>query len=206
MSLYERYVLPHVINLACGTRVVEAFRRQVVPRASGQVLEVGMGTGINLPLYNAKNVEFVWGLEPAIGMREKARKRVQASPVDVRWLDLPGEQIPLPDNSVDTVLLTFTLCTITDWQAALAQMHRVLKPQGKLIFCEHGLAPDQPVQRWQHRLNSLWGACAGGCNLNRDTEQCLQHGGFKITELHQQYAEATPKFAGFVSWGEAVKQ
>jgi len=205
MSFYERYVLPHVINLACGTRVVEAFRRNVVPRARGQVLEVGMGTGINLPLYKAENVEFVWGLEPAEGMRKMARKRVQAAPVDVRWLDLPGEQIPLPDNSVDTILLTFTLCTIADWQAALAQMHRVLKPQGKLLFCEHGLAPDQPVQRWQHRLNPLWSACAGGCNLNRHTEHCLRDGGFKITELNQQYAEATPKFAGFVSWGEAVK-
>lgn len=205
MGFYDRHVLPHVINLACGTAVVETFRRQVVPRASGQVLEVGLGTGINLPLYDAASVEFVWGLEPAEGMRKMAQKRVRAAPFDVRWLDLPGEQIPLPDNSVDTVLLTFTLCTIPDWQAALEQMRRVLKPQGRLLFCEHGLAPDGPVQRWQHRLNPLWSKCAGGCNLNRHTEQCIKNGGFKITELNQQYAEATPKFAGFVSWGEAVK-
>jgi ubiquinone/menaquinone biosynthesis C-methylase UbiE len=206
MGFYDRYVLPHVINIACGTAVVEALRQQVVPRATGQVLEVGMGTGINLPLYKPENIEFVWGLEPSPDMRRLAQKRVQAAPFAVRWLDLPGEQIPLDDNSVDTVLLTFTLCTIPDWQTALKQMHRVLKPTGKLLFLEHGLAPDHAVQGWQHRLNPLWNKCAGGCNLNRDTGQCLRSGGFKITELSQQYAEATPKFAGYVSWGEAVKQ
>lgn len=206
MSLYERYILPHVINIACGTQVVQELRQQVVPRARGQVLEVGMGTGINLPFYTPENVDFVWGLEPSLGMREKAAKRVRAAPFAVRWLDLPGEEIPLPDNSVDTVLLTFTLCTIPDWLTALKQMRRVLKPDGQLLFCEHGLAPDHHVQRWQHRLNRVWGCCAGGCNLNRPTAQYLRDGGFAITELNEQYADATPKFAGYVSWGAALKQ
>ena len=205
MNLYERYILPPMINLVCGTQVIEELRRQVVPRARGQVLEVGMGSGINLPLYEPANIEFVWGLEPSEGMRKLAAKRVAAAPFDVRWLDLPGEEIPLADNSVDTVLLTFTLCTIPDWRTALQQMRRVLKPGGELLFCEHGLAPDHGVARWQHRVNPLWKKCAGGCHLNRPTPDYLREGGFEIVELQQQYAEATPKIAGFVSWGVATK-
>jgi ubiquinone/menaquinone biosynthesis C-methylase UbiE len=206
MGIYDRYILPHVINLACGTPQVEAMRQLVVPRSRGQVLEVGMGTGINIPLYRPENIDFVWGLEPALGMRKLAEKRVAAAPFAVRWLDLPGEEIPLDDNSVDTVLLTFTLCTIPDWLTALRQMHRVLKPDGQLLFCEHGLSPHHNVQRWQHRLNPVWSKCAGGCNLNRPTAQYLRDGGFVIEELGEQYVEATPKFAGYVSWGVAHKR
>ena len=138
-------------------------------------------------------------------MRRLAAKRVAAAPFEVRWLDLPGEEIPLDDNSVDTVLLTFTLCTIPDWHTALRQMYRVLKPNGRLLFCEHGLAPDHNVRHWQHRITPLWKKCAGGCHLNRPIAQYLREGGFDVTELREQYVEATPKFAGFVSSGVAVK-
>lgn len=205
MNLYERYILPPMIDLVCGTRVIEELRRKVVPQASGAVLEVGMGSGINLPLYDPARIDLVWGLEPSEGMRRQAAKRVEAAPFEVRWLDLPGEQIPLDDHSVDTVLLTFTLCTIPDWHAALRQMYRVLKPNGRLLFCEHGLAPDHHVQRWQHRINPLWKKCAGGCHLNRPTDDYLQQGGFTVTQIEREYVQSMPKVAGFVSWGVAVK-
>jgi ubiquinone/menaquinone biosynthesis C-methylase UbiE len=205
MSFYEERILPTFINLACGTSVIMDARRHVVPRARGQVLEVGMGSGINLPLYDPSGIECVWGLEPSAGMRRLAAQRVAAAPFEVKWLALPGEQIPLPDDSVDTVLLTFTLCTIPDWRAALAQMRRVLKPEGKLLFCEHGLAPDAAVQRWQHRLNPLWKRCAGGCNINRPMVALIAESGFVIEESHSSYMPSTPRIAGFVSWGQARK-
>ena len=203
MSIYERYVLPTFINLACGTPVIMAMRQHVVPQATGIVLEVGMGSGINLPLYNPAKIEFVWGLEPSEGMRKLAVKRVAAAPFEVKWLDLPGEAIPLDDASVDTVLLTFTLCTIPDWKTALQQMHRVLKPDGKLLFCEHGLAPDSTVQQWQHRINPLWKKCAGGCNLNRPIAACIREAGFVIDEVYADYMLDTPRIAGYVTWGVA---
>ena len=135
MSFYEEHILPHVINCACGMKTVAKQREKIVPQARGQVLEVGMGSGLNLPFYHTDAVDFVWGLEPSSGMRAKAQANIDAASVAVRWLDLPGEHIPFEDNSVDTVLLTYTLCTIPDWFAALKQMQRVLKPQGKLLFC-----------------------------------------------------------------------
>lgn len=204
MSFYDDRVLPLCINAACGTRAIAAERRKVVPLARGRVLEVGMGSALNLPFYDPDKVEWVWGLEPSAGMRRKAQANLARSAVDVRWLDLPGEQIPLEDQSVDTVLLTFTLCTIPDWHAALAQMHRVLKPDGQLLFCEHGLAPDPSVQRWQNRINPLWKKLCGGCNINRPTTQALESGGFRITELSNAYLPQTPRFVGYLYRGQAV--
>ena len=139
-------------------------------------------------------------------MRRKAEKKhLKNSPVEVRWLDLPGEQIPLPDNSVDTVLLTFTLCTIPDWRAALAQMHRVLKDDGELLFCEHGLSPDAGVARWQNRITPMWKCLAGGCHLNRPINELLTEGGFDITEIKQRYISGAPRIAGYVFSGRARK-
>ena len=206
MSLYEKYLLPSVIDRACSMPEVMQLRAEVVPQCRGQVLEVGMGSGINLSLYEADKVDWVWGLEPSEGMRRKAEKQhLKNSPVEVRWLDLPGEQIPLPDNSVDTVLLTFTLCTIPDWRAALAQMHRVLKDDGELLFCEHGLSPDAGVARWQNRITPMWKCLAGGCHLNRPINELLTEGGFDITEIKQRYISGAPRIAGYVFSGRARK-
>ncbi len=205
MGIYDRYILPRAINLACGTSVIMDMRAQVVPRARGRVLEVGMGSGINLPLYRSEQVEWVWGLEPSEGMHALAQSRVKAAPFPVHWLTAPAEKIPLEDNSVDTVLLTFTLCTIPDWKAALREMHRVLKPDGQLLFCEHGLAPEPGVQAWQQRINPLWKKCAGGCNINRPMAALIRDGGFTISELHEDYMPQTPRIAGYVAWGVAVK-
>ncbi|MEC8427095.1 MAG: class I SAM-dependent methyltransferase [Pseudomonadota bacterium] len=203
MSLYEKYVLPHVINCACGSKPMMKQREKIVPLAHGKVLEIGMGSGLNLPYYDPDKVEMVWGLEPSEGMREKARSRVEAAPFDVQWLGLPGEEIPLEDHSVDCIVLTFTLCTIPDWLSALKQMRRVLKPGGKLLFSEHGLAPDAKVEKWQNRINPSWKVIAGGCNLNRPIPKLIQEGGFNIDSMESMYLPSTPKFVGFSYWGIA---
>ncbi len=165
MSFYEEYCLPHIIDLGCGSEPVREQRAKVVPLAEGRVLEVGMGSGLNLAYYDPEKVDFVWGLEPSQGMRKKARKNLSRSDIKVEWLDLTCEEIPLEDKSADTVLLTYTLCTIDDWLIALQQMRRVLKPGGTLVFCEHGYAPDESIQKWQDRLNPIWKIVAGGCHI-----------------------------------------
>jgi ubiquinone/menaquinone biosynthesis C-methylase UbiE len=136
-------------------------------------------------------------------MRRLARERVAAAPFEVKLLDLPGEEIPLEDKSVDTILLTFTLCTIPDFQKALAQMRRVLKPGGQLIFCEHGEAPDESVRAWQNRINPIWKRIAGGCNINRPVPQYLQNAGFTLDKLESRYLPDTPRIAAFNYWGVA---
>lgn len=177
-------------------------RAKVVPNAYGQVLEVGMGSGLNLEYYDRSKVDVVWGLEPSEGMRRKAQANLNKTDLDVRWLDLPGENVPLKENSIDSVMLTYTLCTIPDWHKALLEMRRVLKPGGQLFFCEHGEAPDVEVQRWQKRVNPVWKIIAGGCNLNRQIPQCLEHAGFSIAEMEQGYVKG-PRLAAYNYWGVA---
>ena len=206
MSFYEEKILPHIINCGCSNEPIMQLRSRVVPKAEGEVLEVGMGSGLNLKLYNPTKVRKVWGLEPSVGMRAKAKKNLDQSPVTVEWLDLPGERVPLDDQSVDTVVLTYTLCSIADWPAALAQMYRVLKPGGKLLFCEHGLSPDPKVQKWQDRINPVWKKLFGGCNVNRPIVECITSAGFDVIEQHNEYIEKAPRFAGYMFYGEAVKR
>lgn len=205
MGFYDEKILPTLIDVGCSLEPAMALRRKLVPEARGRVLEVGMGSGINLALYNPDQVEFVWGLEPSPGMRHKARSNIANSPVEVRLLDLPGEQIPLEDNSVDTVLLTFTLCTIPDWQAALAQMYRVMKPGARLLFCEHGRADSPALQKWQDRITPLWKKCFGGCHLNRPIASLIEEGGFTIHSLENFYMEKGPKFVGYMYFGHASR-
>lgn len=203
MNVYEDKVLPHLINCACGNKAISRLRKEIVPQCEGIVLEVGMGSGLNLRHYDAEKVEFVWGLEPSIGMRDKAESNLAKSPVEVRWLDLPGEEIPLEDESVDTVLLTYTLCTIPNTDAALKQIKRVLKPGGKLLFCEHGQSDDRRIRKWQNRLNPVWSKLAGGCNLNRTIDSLIAGSGFQIRQMKEFYTPGVPKFAGFTYMGEA---
>lgn len=203
MGVWEQRILPWLIDAGCGTSPIMKQRAKVVPLATGVVLEPGMGPGHNLALYDPSRVEMVWGLEPAQAMRGRAQRNLDTSPVPVRWLDLPGERVPLDDASVDTVVLTYTLCTIADWAAALAQFRRVLKPDGRLLFCEHGLAPDPGVQMWQHRINGGWQKLCGGCNLNRDIPAMLRSAGFTPERVETAYLPGTPRFAGFNYWGEA---
>jgi ubiquinone/menaquinone biosynthesis C-methylase UbiE len=202
MPVYEDYILPHLIDCACSTRPSRKQREKVVPLARGDVLEIGFGSGLNLPHYNPARVRKIWALEPAAGMRRKAAPNIGRSNLEVEFIDLPGEEIPLDDDSVDTVLVTYTLCTIPDAHAALEGMRRVLKPGGKLIYCEHGIAPDENVRRWQDRLNAAWKRVSGGCNMNRDIPALIRQNGFDIENDERMYIPGV-RMLCYNFWGTA---
>lgn len=202
MKWYEEYCLPYLINCACSMRAIDKQREKVVPLAHGKVLEIGMGSGLNLKHYDRAQVEHLWGLEPSEGMRKKAQSNIVNSGLNVEWLDLPSESIPLADNAADTIVLTYTLCTIPDPVSALKEMRRVLKPEGRLLFSEHGIAPEPSVQKWQARINPVWKKIAGGCNLNRDIPSLISSVGFHIGSLQQCYIKG-PKVAAYQYWGQA---
>jgi ubiquinone/menaquinone biosynthesis C-methylase UbiE len=200
MSFYEDRILPHLINLACSSKPTRKQREKIVPLAEGDVLEIGFGSGLNLPFYDLQKVRKIWGLEPSAGMRRKARPSVDASKADVEFIDLPGEEIPLRADSVDTVLVTYTLCSIPDATAALEGMRRVLKPGGRLLYCEHGIAPDENVRRWQRRFNPAWSKFSGGCNMNRDIVGLIRESGFEITSDERMYIPGA-KMLSYNFWG-----
>jgi ubiquinone/menaquinone biosynthesis C-methylase UbiE len=206
MGFYDKHILPHFINCACAAKPIMKQREKVVPLARGTVLEIGIGTGLNLPLYDAGKVTRLIGLDPSEASWELARTRAANLKFGVEFIGLPGEEIPLDDASVDTVLVTFALCTIPDPVSALRGMARVLRPGGDLLFCEHGRAPDPRVRTWQDRLNPMWRKMAGGCHLNRDIPQLLSAGGFSVSALHTGYLPGTPRFAGFNYWGSAARE
>lgn len=206
MDIYNEHCLPHLTNCVCGMKALERQRALIVPQAQGCVLEVGMGTALNLPFYDKEKVTRLWGLEPSPGMRRAARGNVRRSGLEVEWLDLPAARIPLDNATVDTVLLTFTLCSIADWRGALAEMRRVLKAQGRLLFCEHGAAPDPSVLKWQHRITPWWKHAAGGCHLDRQIPSLLEEGGFRITEMESGYMGGVPRIAGYTYRGSAAKR
>jgi ubiquinone/menaquinone biosynthesis C-methylase UbiE len=202
MSLYEDRVLPHLIDLACSTKPTRKQRQKIVHLAEGDVLEIGFGSGLNLPYYDTDKVRKIFALEPSEGMRRKAQPNVVASGLDVELINLPGETIPLEPKSVDTVLVTFTLCSIDETLAALEGMRRVLKPGGKLLYCEHGIAPDENVSRWQHRLNPGWKRFSGGCNMNRDIPALIAGSGFRITNDERMYIPGL-RILSYNYWGTA---
>lgn len=203
MRLYDRHILPRIINFACSSSPNMKQREKVVPLAEGEVLEIGMGSGLNLPYYDTGKVRKVWGLEPSEGMRQLARKKLEGSKLEVEMIDLLGEEIPLESNSIDTVVLMYTLCTIPDAPTALRGMQRVLRPGGKLLFCEHGLAPDTGVRRWQNRINPTWRRLSGGCNLNRDIPRLLKASGFRVVVDERMYIPGL-RFLSYNYWGTAV--
>lgn len=203
MSFYDRYVLPHLLDCVCGLPDVTAERARLIPRAHGRVLEIGIGTGLNLPHYDARKVQHIHGVDPAPQMQKKALQRAARTGIAVETVPLIVEQIGAADASYDCVVCTFTLCTIPDGVSALREMRRVLKPGGELLFCEHGLAPDAGVQRWQQRLNPLWGRLAGGCQLHRDVPQLLQDGGFAVRTMERKYLPG-PRPMAYLYAGTAV--
>ncbi|MCP4300546.1 MAG: class I SAM-dependent methyltransferase [Gammaproteobacteria bacterium] len=202
MSWYEEKILPRLINLACASKPTRKQREKIVPQASGDVLEIGFGSGLNLPFYDREKVRRIWGLEPSEGMRRLASDAIGKAAVDVEFIDLPGEEIPLDDDSADTVLVTYTLCTIPEVLVALEGMRRVLKPRGQLLFCEHGKAPDDNVQKWQERLNPTWKKFSGGCNMNRDIPAILEESGFVIEDDNRMYIPGI-KSLSYNFWGSA---
>ena len=202
MGFYDEKILPRLINLACAAKPTMKQREKVVPQAAGDILEIGFGSGLNVPYYDKQKVRKIFALEPSEGMRKLAADRVSASGMDIEFIDLPGEEIPLEADSVDTVLVTFTLCTIPDVAAALEGMRRALKPGGKLVFCEHGKAPDAGVLKWQNRLNPAWRKIGGGCNMNRDIPALIKDSGFRITVDERMYIPG-PRILSYNYWGSA---
>lgn len=205
MGFYNKYILPKFINCACGSKPINYQRDKLVPYAKGIVLDIGIGSGLNIPFYNKSNINHLYGLDPSPELLEIAKKVAKNHKLEIEFLECGAESIPLPDDSIDTIVITYTMCTIPDISLSNAEMLRVLKPNGKLLFCEHGLAPDERVAKWQKIINPVWNRIAGGCNLNRDIPKLIESSGLKISEIEEMYLPNTPKFAGYNYWGIAKK-
>lgn len=205
MGLYNKYVLPKVLNCTCGSKPINYQRKKVVPLAKGLVLDVGIGSGLNIPFYDMTKIDKVIGLDPSEELNNLAIGVAEENKVDVDFMLCGAEDIPLPDNHVDTVLITYTMCTIPEVIEANKEMLRVLKPDGRMIFCEHGLAPDPKIAKWQSRIDPIWGKIAGGCHLNRNIPELITSAGFEIENMEQMYLPSTPRFAGYNYWGSARK-
>jgi Methylase involved in ubiquinone/menaquinone biosynthesis len=201
MGFYDDHVLPHVINLAMRNRDLLPYRKRALAAADGRVLEIGVGSGLNLRFYPTR-VNDIVGLEPAPRLAEMARQAAAGLSIPTTFIEAPAESIPLDSHSVDTVVTTWTLCSIPDVATALREMRRVLKPDGQLLFVEHGEAPEERVQRWQHRLTPMWKRLGGGCHLNRPIRALVERGGFAITQLETSYMRG-PKPMTFMYEGRA---
>lgn len=203
MGFYGDQVLPRCINLVCSTKTVRPLRERACAGLHGRVVEVGFGSGLNIPFYPTA-VTSVAAIEPADTGWKLAAKRVSAAPVPIERTGLDGQKLPLPDNSCDAALSTYTLCTIPDVTAALDEIRRVLKPGGTLHFLDHGLAPDEKVRRLQHRLDPLQQRLFGGCHLTRPIADLVTEAGFTISELDTFYEKGAPKIWGAASLGVAA--
>ena len=203
MGLYDRYILPGLINAACSARPINRQRMKIVPQAEGVVLELGFGSGLNLPYYDAGKVTRLIALEPSLGMLAKAEDKAKEAKFPVDVLAETAEKLSLDDESVDTVLVTYSLCTIPDPVSALRAARRVLKPGGRLLFCEHGKAPDEGVFRWQRRIEPVWKVIGGGCHLTREIPKLVTAAGFGVDAMETMYLPKSPRWAGFNYWGSA---
>jgi SAM-dependent methyltransferase len=203
MGVYGEHVLPRIVDLTCGMKVAEPLRRRVCDGLAGEVVEIGFGSGLNVPFYPAA-VDRVAAVEPADLGWKLAEARLRATSVRVQRSGLDGASLPFADDSFDCALSTWTLCTIPDVAAALSEIRRVLKPGGSLHFVDHGLAPDERVRRWQHRLEPLQKRVFGGCHLTRPVVDLVRTAGFTITELDVFYEEGAPKALGASSLGTAL--
>ena len=182
LSWYARCIAPYVVHAGCSANTFAHMRRRMIPRAEGIVVEVGFGSGLNLPFYDAAKVERLVGVDPDSTMLTLARSQSRSLPFDVECLRASGESLPLADAFADTVVVTYAFCTIPDPEMALTEIRRILKPTGRLIFIEHGQAEEPRCRRWQERLNRLWGRIAGGCHLNRDPLLLIRRAGFSLVE------------------------
>ena len=203
MSFYRNRVYPHLVTMLGNPKPILKIRQRLVPLAQGKVLEIGVGPGVNFVHYDPARVSKLYALEPNPGMIRRAETQRARTQLDVEFLDLPGERIPLPDGSVDTVVSTFTLCTIPGVVEAIRGIGRVLKPGGQFLFFEHGLSPDPRVRRWQERTEPLFQWAFEGCHVTRDIPALIKSGGFRIEQMETGYVASFPKSGSYVFWGVA---
>jgi ubiquinone/menaquinone biosynthesis C-methylase UbiE len=204
-NFYDRNILPRLCNCCCSIGPIKKQRKKIVPSAKGVVLEIGIGTGLNLPFYNKNNVTKIIGLDPSEHLTDVAKVVAEEVDVNLELIHSGAEKINLGDNSVDTVLITYTLCTIPDIKSSISEIKRVLKNNGNFIFCEHGKSPDRCIANIQSFINPIWGIIFGGCNINRDIPKIIHDADFKIDSIEQMYLPGTPKFVGYNYWGVAKK-
>jgi ubiquinone/menaquinone biosynthesis C-methylase UbiE len=203
MGFYDKYLLPRLVHFTCGQKPAMKQREKIVPMAAGRVLEIGIGSGLNIPYYDAARVEHLWGLDPSREMWAIAGKNAEEHHLDAEFIESGAESIPLDRHAADTVVMTYTMCTIPEVAAALDEVRRVLKPGGRLLFCEHGEAPDHAVRRWQERIDPLWQVLGGGCHLGRPIPRLLEASGFKSRDMQTMYIPGW-KPACFNYWGTAT--
>jgi ubiquinone/menaquinone biosynthesis C-methylase UbiE len=204
MGLYARYIFPRLMNWGMSQKMIAPYRKEILSHARGKVLELGFGTGLNLPYY-PPDIRELHAVEVNAGMRPLARKNLDRSPIQVTFHLLDAAQLPFAGESFDTVVSTWTLCSIPHIHQALAQVYRVLKADGQFLFVEHGLSPEPGVQKWQHRLTPVQKVIAGGCHLNRNIEALILEAGFTFRQLRKEYAPGSPKLAGYFFIGIATK-
>jgi ubiquinone/menaquinone biosynthesis C-methylase UbiE len=201
MGFYRDRILPHLVHLSMRQRNLVPYRTRVIPHAEGRVLEIGIGSGLNLPYYSAQT-ERVIGLDPSSKLLAMTRKAAQRASIPVELIENSAESIPLYNRSIDTVVTTWTMCSIPDVQRALGEMRRILKPTGRLLFVEHGRSPDPGVRRWQDRLTPVWQRISGGCHLNRAISELIESAGFRIERIETGYMRG-PKPMTFMYEGSA---
>lgn len=203
MAFYRDHIYPHLVDALGNPKPIAEIRERILPMAHGDVLEIGVGTGVNFALYDPAKVRRLYALEPNRGMVRRAEKQRRRTQLNVEFVDLPGERIPLGDASVDTVVSTFTMCTIPEVAEAILGIRRVLKLGGQLIFFEHGLAPDASVRRWQERSEPLFKWAFEGCHVTRHIPSLIRDGGFEIEQLNEAYLSPFPKCGSYSYWGVA---
>lgn len=206
MAFYRDHVYPRIVDVLGDPEPIRKIRRRIVPLAHGEVLEIGAGSGANFPHYDPAKVNKVFALEPNSGMVRLAERRRGLARVEIEFLGLPGERIPLADASVDAVVSTFTMCTIPGVLEAIQGVARVLRPRGRLIFFEHGLAPDSKMQRWQRLSEPVTRCLFEGCHVTRDIPLLIRHGGFRIEQIESAYMGEYLKSWAYCWWGVAVPQ
>ena len=206
MPFYKDRVYPHLVTMLGNPKPIREVRQRILPLAEGRILEIGVGPGVNFAHYDPAKVSKVYALEPNPGMIQMAEQQRRRTELDVEFLDLPGERIPLEDGSVDTVVSTFTLCTIPGVVEAIRGIRRVLRPGGKLIFFEHGLSPDPRVRRWQEWSEPLFYLAFEGCHVTRDIPYLIREGGFKIEQMDTAYLAPFPKSGSHCWWGKAIPE
>jgi len=205
MGLYNKYILPKVIDWTCKQKPNMRQREKVIPLATGNVLEIGIGSGLNLPIYNGENINRLTAIDPSKEIWDKNIVDTKKLNFEFEFIEAFAENIPEDNNCFDTVVITYALCTIPDMNKAFEEIRRVLRPSGKLIFCEHGKAPDKAVQKWQNLVNPIWKQLGGGCNLNRDIPLIITDNGFNVVEMETMYIPGW-KPASFNYWGTAKQK